>query len=277
MALLAQLQAQRQAVIRCQRRLVQAAAARAGSAVGYHTGLPAAERKALCAARAAIVKAIETDAPAPAGYERQTAAVRVFVSACLASRRPFDAMRRDTEAAMVAAAKRLPVWPWAQTVRGFGPLGLACIVGECGHLLLLPEGRSSVGKLWSRFGLAPAQHYAVTTKAGKVAIAKPKARRAVMWTIGDSLLKTNQDGYRSLYLDRLRHEYDAATAAGLRVVASGKAVVESWRKRGLPLPTVGKSKAGETRTVKHLTNRAQRYTEKRLLRDLWAAWRGSAG
>jgi len=64
-------------------------------------------------------------------------------------------------------------------------------------------------------------------------------RRSRMWNIGDALIKGNADGiYRATYLKR--KEYELA--------------------RNPEMPKI------------HAHRRAQRYMEKRLLRDLWRAW-----
>ena len=77
------------------------------------------------------------------------------------------------------------------------------------------------------------------TKAGKEAHAIPRRRRSAIWTIGDSLIKQNEDGYRAVYDERKQYE-----------------------------------KARDPEMSKmYAHRRAQRYMEKRLLRDLWRAWR----
>jgi hypothetical protein len=60
-----------------------------------------------------------------------------------------------------------------------------------------------------------------------------------VWTIGDALIKGNRDGYRRLYLERKALEAERP----------------------------------EVETKMHAHRRAQRYMEKRLLRDLWREWR----
>jgi hypothetical protein len=98
------------------------------------------------------------------------------------------------------------------------------------------------------------------TKAGKEAIAKPKRRRSVMYMIGDTMLKAqvravkDADGektdertslgeYGRVYLDRKKYEID----------------------RNPEIKPI----------IAH--RRAQRYMEKKLLKDLWVSWRKDAG
>lgn len=133
-------------------------------------------------------------------------------------------------------AKSLQVWPWVDSINGFGSLGLAQIVGEAGDLSLY----SNPAKLWKRFGLAVFDGKSQRRVSGAAAIEQgySPVRRAIMFCIGDSLLK-KQNAYRDLYLVR-------------KVTEQAK------------LPDGSKM---------HWHRRAQRYTEKRLLRDLWRAWR----
>ena len=121
-----------------------------------------------------------------------------------------------------------------------GALGLAVIIGEAGDLSNYPNP----GKLWKRFGLAPDDAYRMTTKTGEIAVAKPRRRRSVIWTIGDCLIKTNRkDGepceYAAIYYARKEYEHER----------------------------------DEEITDMKAHRRAQRYMEKRLIRNLWRAWK----
>lgn len=67
-----------------------------------------------------------------------------------------------------------------------------------------------------------------------------RQRRSRMWNIGDALIKSNRDGrYRTIYL--ARKEYEITRDPEMQPIKAHR--------------------------------RAQRYMEKRLLRDLWRAWR----
>ena len=142
-------------------------------------------------------------------------------------------------------ARRLPVWPWAASVRGFGELGLAQIVGEAGDL----ANYANPAKLWKRMGLAVLpdgtrqRNIAGVTAEQALAIGYVARRRSTMAVIGDSLMKGNGDGpYRTYYL------------------------AEKERQRALH---------PELRPIA-FHSRALRHMEKRLLVDLWAAWRRCA-
>lgn len=136
-------------------------------------------------------------------------------------------------------AKQLPVWPWVESVRGFGALGLAQIVGECGNL----SDYDGPAKVWKRMGVAVIEGERQRRVSGADALTHGYVarRRSILYNIGESLLKGNRDGaYRTLYLER---------------------------------KPIEREKLGPEAPQAHVHNRARRYMEKRLLRDLWRAWR----
>lgn len=143
------------------------------------------------------------------------------------------------ERRMAQLAKLLPVYPWVKSVRGFGELSLAQIVGECGDL----DNYAGPAKVWKRMGLAVIDGGRQRRVAGAAALDHGYApyRRSLMWNVGEALIKLNQGGpYRTYYLE------------------------EKKRQR---------EKLGEEAAQAHVHNRAKRHMEKRLLRDLWKVWR----
>ena len=163
--------------------------------------------------------------------------------------------RKATEKEMATQAKRLPVAEWVEGVKGFGIGSLAAIVGEAGDLSNYP----TVSKLWKRMGLAVIGGVRQQRMPGADALEHgySPSRRSVVWNIGDPLVKCG-DHYRKVYLDRKEVEVHKAEAEGLTVVPAAK------------IPAASKD---QYRSQGHIHNRAKRYMEKRLLRDLWAAWR----
>ena len=150
--------------------------------------------------------------------------------------------RKPLEKRLEKLAKELPVWPWVESVRGFGAVSLAQIIGETGDL----SNYDNPAKVWKRMGLAVMDDGTRQRRvAGADAIAHgyvPR-RRSVMFVIGDVLVKSNRDGeYRTLYLSRKEYEREHHPEM----------------------------------TPMQLHRRAQRYMEKRLLRDLWRDWRVTA-
>ncbi len=143
---------------------------------------------------------------------------------------------RDLEKRLRKLARQLPVWPWVESVPGFGDLGLAQIVGEAGDLANYPNP----AKLWKRMGVAVIGDERQRKVSGADALdhGYSPQRRSLLWVIGDSLLK-KAGPYRDIYL------------------------AEKARQAELH-PELSRM---------HVHLRAKRYMEKRLLRDLWRAWR----
>lgn len=180
------------------------------------------------------------------------------------SRKNWDELRLTHEREMEKLAKQLPVATFQAQHRGFGLKGLAMIIGEAGDL-----GKYSThSKVWKRMGVglvddkrqgAPGAN---ASKEEWIKHAYSPSRRSILWNIGDSLIKGNQDGrYRTVYLKRKEDERAKAEAAGLTVAPAAK---------------IPKKRAAEFMSEGHIHRRAQRYMEKRLLRDLWQAWRREA-
>lgn len=168
--------------------------------------------------------------------------------------------RLSIEKRMAELAGELPVFPWWGAIHGCGAPGLAQIVGEAGDL----SRYSNPAKLWKRMGVGgvnTAQGFVPQrkTKDAELAIAMGYAqeRRSVLHVIGDSLMR-QQNAYRDLYLARKEQE-------------RGKAAIEG--RTVLPSSKITKANRETSRSEGHVHKRALRYMEKRLLRDLWRAWR----
>ncbi|MBX9874648.1 MAG: hypothetical protein K2X84_07305 [Beijerinckiaceae bacterium] len=146
--------------------------------------------------------------------------------------------RKLVEKRLVKLAKGLPVAPWVEATRGVGLLSLAAIVGEAGDL----GAYGNPAKLWKRMGVAVMGD---GTRQRRVAGVEAldhgysPARRSVMWNLGACIVKAGGP---------LKEVYDA------------RKVYEAER----------------VATKAHAHNRAQRYVEKRFLRDLWSQWRRAA-
>ena len=83
----------------------------------------------------------------------------VMISSTDEARETFDNMRAEQEKAMEALAKQLPIYPWVESIRGFGALGLATIVAEAGDISKYPNPQ----KLRKRLGFAPYDGHAGST------------------------------------------------------------------------------------------------------------------
>lgn len=246
--------------------------------LGWSKELPAAERKAIADRGAEIVSIGEKVLKQLAKSETKRKPVEgetdadylewaPIILASVQARTPFDNIEATAEKAMAKLASDLRVFSWALPIRGFGPVSLAIIVAEAGDL----ANYANPGKLWKRMGLAPIMKGDQTlagatwrkgglTKDDWTQAGYSMARRSRMWNIGDALIKGNGDGYyRTLYLARKDVERAKAEAAGLTVA---------------PSASIPKKDAAMYMSAGHIHRRAQRYMEKRLLRDLWNVWNG---
>ena len=156
-----------------------------------------------------------------------------------------EAVQAKHEKSIAKLVEGLPAWPWVKACKGFGANNLASLLAETGNL----SNYSNPAKLWKRMGVGlvgdrrqgnPADR---DDKAAWIAHGYKAERRAVLWNIGTTILK-QKDTYYALYLERRKLE-----KAKLGVAEDAKSIVAH--------------------------RRAQRWMEKRVLRDLWRAWRGT--
>lgn len=178
------------------------------------------------------------------------------------ARQPIAEYREAEEKLIVKMVVQLPVFEafWSP-ICGVSALGLGKIIAESGDLL----NYAGPAKLWRRFGLHVGSDGRAfwTKRAGLTAQQWESAgysprRRSIMWNIVDVMLRQRRCVYFSLYQERKAHERAKAAAAGLTVAPAAK---------------IPKAKAAAYISLKHIDNRARRYVGKRLLRDLWRAWR----
>jgi len=177
-----------------------------------------------------------------------------------------DAAKRERmsyDKACEQLAEQLPVCcTFVEGVPGFGLIGLALIVGEAGDLAKY----SGPAKLWKRFGLHVLAGRSGATWKSKGGLSSEawKAfgycprRRSIMFVVVDSLLRKTCNSYRAFYLEAKAFEKRKADSEGLTVCAADK---------------IPKGEAAKYRSLKHIDLRARRKVAKRLLKDLWRAWR----
>jgi hypothetical protein len=132
--------------------------------------------------------------------------------------------------------KQLPIWPWVESVRGFGAGNLVALIGECGDLW----SYRSVAAVWKRMGLAVGEDGKRQRKVrGDEAREHgySPSRRAVAYVLGTCLIKAQRDTdpYKSFYLTEKERQLT-----------------------NNPKMTKG-----------HAHNRAMRHMVKRLLRDMY--------
>jgi hypothetical protein len=249
-----------------------------------------ARTKLILQGMAALRRAFDGDKELAANAFREASgdedhAMRPFVEPYLLSLRILEKQQAAYEKNLVRAAKTLPIFSWVRGVKGFGDLGFACIVGECtgdrndnGEFYSLGDFKS-VSAVWKRMGLAVIDGHRQGSP-GKGASADDwiaegycKSRRSTMWNVGNSLI-LGMGKFRPLFGEDIdaNPEYTY-----FQKVFANRARYEAERlphKDGAP---VKESKTGKDSYTAHAANRAKRYTEKRLLRCLFAEWRRCMG
>ena len=246
------LQTQRTAAIKAQRRINSQVNALLARALGFYSLGKADEKTRKAAWDAADDCRRKLEAGEPPDDPRATPYLG-FVMAAAQGRSAFDALRAGYEKIMRKLARELPVWPAVDAIAGVAELGLAVLIGEAGDLSNYPHHKM----LWKRMGLA-VLHGCRQGNPGKDATAEAwiehgynKARRSVVWTIGTSICMgayPAKDG---------RSAGPTLDSPYMRLLNARK---EYELARGLKLG--------------HAHNRAKRYMEKALLRDIWCLWNG---
>lgn len=175
------------------------------------------------------------------------------VAPLLAAREPLVTARKQLTKQIEKACADLPARQFVEGVKGFGLGSFGAIVGEAGDLALY----SNPAKLWKRFGLAvmpDGRQRKVTGDAALLHGYRP-TRRSLVWNVGDCLIKL-QSG-----------KIDEETGEVLKEPGPYRAVYDARKAYELAREDNDGMKVG------HAHNRAKRYMEKRLMRDLWRAWR----
>jgi len=155
--------------------------------------------------------------------------------------------RKRVEDAMVRIVKELPIWEWAETVNGLGPLGLATILGEAGN----PSNYATVCKFRKRLGWAPAECY-------------PKGKT------GGRKIPRSCKG--AVYGDVAMPLFFAQSPIVDKTTGEVKREAGPYRK----VYDARRAHTAETHpewTKGHAHNDAMRVMIQRLLTDLWSAWR----
>ena len=195
-----------------------------------------------------------THAKCPGVYKVETPDITLLRTLAL---KPLEI---QAQARLKAMLEELPdaappgVLAFTDEARGFGRPLLAQVIAEAGDLARY----DGPAKLWSRMGLGlgPAGE---TRYEGR----SPR-RRALMAVVGACFLKAGGP-YKDLYDERKVFEQGKPSC--------GKTLKNA---KGEPIGSCKDAKA-ECCKAGHIHNRTMRYVEKRLLRDLWRAWRNQIG
>jgi len=250
--------------IRQQIRIGNACLAFVRMTLGWTLDMPDKDRKRLETQSARIVKAVETGKGAKPEDAEWLVALGDLILAATGSRAPWDKVRHDVEKRMVKLARTLPGAGFVAETPGLGMLSFARIVGEAGDLGNYP----AKGHLWKRFGLAvidgtiqgrsglPMTASREHRAAAWTARGYVPRRRSMVYVIGESLIKAQVRAVP----DADGEDTGERTALGPHGAAYlARKAYETARD-----PDMRPAAAHQ---------RAKRYMEKRLLRDLWQAWR----
>jgi len=181
--------------------------------------------------------------------------ITVYRKWCLPAMMALDSIqpfRNSLEKKLTDCAKLLPVYDWAVSIKGLGDLSLSRIIGETGDLCNYP----TPAKLWKRLGLGVTDGRCdrrVKDKAIAEAMGYCSRRRSFVWVVGECLMKQTGSYYKMLY-DK-------------RKVQEAVKIPDKKDKKGKMIPGI----------LGHRHNRAKRYMEKQLLRDLWCQWQIATG
>ncbi len=176
------------------------------------------------------------------------------------------AVRKQYEKFMIAAAKKLPVSAWVESVRGFGLLGLAMIIGEAGNLFNY-EGSAQLRQRMGIGGLPNGEIQRRRRGAAGIEHGYCPRRRSVLWVIGESLLKGQSERIDKKTGEVLRK------AGPYRLIYDTRKAIELPRCEAMADAMKAKSSTGKYSYKRHAHNRAKRIMEKELIKDLWRAWR----
>ncbi len=180
---------------------------------------------------------------------------------------PLEVQRKAYEKEMVRLVKLLPVYDWVKSVKGFGDISFATIVGECGDV----GSFSSFSALWKRMGVAVVD--------GKRQGAPGKDATAEDWTRHGYSPKRRSVGYVAREhliggMGKWRPVMDEDVYANPDLTHYQRVYAERARlesvKLGLPVTCSAK---GKESYKKHVSMRAHRYVEKQLLKHLYIEWR----
>lgn len=182
--------------------------------------------------------------------DAQAEMARMLTEPFIQARSILEGNRKRTEKAMEKSAKTLPVAQWVDGIKGFGIASLAAVIGEAGDLSNYPTH----SHLWKRLGLAVIDGGRQRLMPGADAIIHGycPSRRSVVWNVGQCVFKAQSQ------------RVDKETGEVKKEAGEYRKLYDA--RKEYELPRVEGKKA-------HAHNRAMRYMEKKLMRDLWKAWR----
>lgn len=180
---------------------------------------------------------------------------------------PLEDLKRDIEKRLEDLAKELPIYEWWKAnVFKTSTLGLAVLIGETGNLSHYPndgrQKRRGPSCLYKRMGVAVIDGRRQGSPSSNdtdewIRHGYSPRRRAIMSFLGSALVRSKGQ-YYDIYLKRKQYETHRFERQGKVIVIAGK------YPKGIPKT--------ECVPLAHIDNRARRYTEKKLLKDMWKEW-----
>jgi hypothetical protein len=218
--------------------------------------------------------------------------LETMVQASATSRSIWDDKRDSAEKEIRRLTSLLPVWSTrvngiehytvASDIVGFGTLGLGVFIGEAGDF----SKYDNPGKLWKRLGLAVIDD----RRQGNPGPKKPTKddwiehgysphRRSEVYVFTDTLLRHQiagcKDGaipgpYGKVYQDRKAFELGQNETG-----AYAEQAAEILKTCNITVKKQRESLEAGRLTLGHIEKRARRYAGKRLIRNLWSAWKAT--
>jgi hypothetical protein len=183
---------------------------------------------------------------------------------CDQARKPTDEKRAAVERALERAAKDLPVFPWIESIRGAGALGLATVIAEAGDL----SNYATPPKLWKRLGFAPYDGHAGST--WKRPTWRPRTLSAEEW------VENPFSGERYALMAQIATWLVNAQLVGKAKTASGKSEANG-RYGEIYIKRRAVTEASHPDwTDGHRHKDALRVTMKAFLKALWLKWKSVA-
>lgn len=174
----------------------------------------------------------------------------------LAAIEPLANERAALELRLLKLVRELPVYAWSKSVKGFGELNLAGLVGEAGDI----GSYRNPSCFWKRMGLAviagERQRKVGDADAALIHGYSP-SRRSVAYQLGETLA-----------FHQLQAAAKSGTEYGKPVGPYGQVYVARRERTAVTHPDW---------TKKHAANDARRVMTKAALRDLWIEWRRLSG
>jgi hypothetical protein len=237
-------------------------------ALGWQWDMPEKDREALNKKAGKLQALIEKGEALPDADTLAGNAMMADVLVFARSREPLDAARKQVEKEMRKLSRSLPIWAsWAEGVRGLGDLGLAVIVAEAGDI----GSYANPAKLWKRLGLAVINGERQQKKADADLAAQhgynPRRRAEMYAVVADPLFRGQWRGEK---------EVDGITTPAGPIGPYGE-VYACEKAKALPRIEATKELPAKDRwNGLRVERHARRLMTKRLLVDLWKAWRADA-